>query len=197
MSNSSGAIRRVSNLWVLKLCKKLKKRPQVQSRFSKRNMHASPFCELLGIIRSIRRYQSIKRESTSEVDLDDTPVSCYKSNLMVLLQLPSPPRLSGYFKLKTSTAMSRIRAWKERWLVMTQGDNKTTIHIYRVRKECHPAEHFIVCPLHCVDAEPSLNEPGSFCFSFLTVGGRRIVLAATSEFQMWCWISCIRLLSDD
>ena len=161
------------------------------------SMHASPICELLGLIRSIRRYPSIKGGEPSEVDVDDIPVSCCKSNVMVLLQLPSPPRLSGFLKFRTSTAFSLIPAWKERWLVMTQGDKKQTIHIYRTRKECYPAEHFIVCPQHCVAAEPSLNEPGSFCFSFSIIGGRRIVLAATSEFQMWCWISCIRLLSDD
>jgi hypothetical protein len=152
-----------------------------------------PFRVLLEIVQR----PDIREGETSDEDYDYRLVSSYISDLILLLHLPSPPRLSGFLKLKASTAFTFIRAWKERWLVMTQDNDQKRIHIYRKRRECYPTKFFTVCPQHRVAEEPSLSGPGLFCFSFAIVEGERITLAATSEFQMWSWISCIQSSSLD
>ena len=148
----------------------------------------SPFRVLLEIVLC----PDIRDRETSGEDNQYCLVPSDIGDLISLLNLPSPPRLSGFLKLKTSTTFSLIRAWKERWLVMTQDNDQKRIHIYRKRRECYPTKFFRVCPQHCVAVEHSLSGPGLFCFSFAIVEGGRIILAATSEFQMWSWISCIQ-----
>ena len=152
------------------------------------HIRASPFGVLLDIIQR----PDIRGQEASDEDVGYGPTSsgCI-GELILLLHLPSPPRLSGFLKLKASTTFS-LRAWKERWLVMTQYNDQTSIHVYRKRKECYSKTIFTVCTQHCVAVEPSLCGPGLFCFSFAIVEGGRIILAATSAFQMWSWISCIQ-----
>jgi hypothetical protein len=152
------------------------------------SMHgrSSPFLALLDIIQS----SSIRSQHASD---EDVHISNYIRELSFLLNLPTPPRMSGFFKMKISTTFSPIRAWKERWLVMTQDEDKKIILVFRNRKEYDEnlTERFLVHPQHCV-VERQLKASRKFCFSFSTVDGRRIILSATSEFQMWSWISCIQ-----
>ena len=156
-------------------------------------IRASPLSTLLSIVQFPNIIES---QDKSEVSDQNTR---FVRELIMFRH--NPPLLSGFFRLKSSNAFSSIRAWKERWLVMTK-DDTANFMIYIHRKRCgkdYSAKQFktlLVYPQHCV-VENARNGSGSFCFSFSTAEGRRVILAATSEFQMWSWISNIRSISDE
>jgi hypothetical protein len=122
-------------------------------------------------------------------------LSSFLNGVAFLSGLPAAPRISGFLKIRKSStsSISMLKRWKERWCLLILQSSGIIIRCYRSQPDSLSTSTKEICidiGQHAVP-EPKLMQAGRFCFSFESSAEGRVVISATSEFQMILWMSYI------